>query len=88
MVVEYVGAEGMDFLLLTPMEAKLYLLLLNRYGQVVTHDEIWEHVWGYCPAIKVRQNLSQLVKSLRDKLEAAGLRSVTTRHCRGYQIRR
>lgn len=52
---------------LTPLESRLYELLLSSPGQVQTFDEIIAHVWG--AKAGDRSLLRQLVHRLRNKIE-------------------
>lgn len=52
---------------LTPLENRLLEYLMSNFGQVLTYDQIIDHVWG--PSAGDRDMLRQLVRRLRIKIE-------------------
>jgi TolB-like protein/Tfp pilus assembly protein PilF len=69
-----------------PME--LLLLLLERYGQLVTRDEIVERLWGHDVFIDVDASVNTLVRKIRRALKdsADHSRYVQTIQGKGYRF--
>ncbi|MBS2039651.1 response regulator transcription factor [bacterium] len=71
---------------LTPREYQLLELLMRSPGQFFSTDEILDRVWGW-EANPGKGTVKTHMKSLRDKLKAAGLgEPIETRYGRGYRL--
>ena len=71
-------------LVLTALEFKLLVTLLERRGRVQSRDRLLDDVWGYQVAITTR-TVDTHVKRLREKLGAAGQYIETVRGV-GYRM--
>jgi DNA-binding response OmpR family regulator len=70
---------------LTPIEFRLLALLASHPGQVLSHDQILEQVWGNRRAASSHE-VTLYVSYLRRKLrEAAGVEPITTVRGFGYR---
>ncbi|MBK9166667.1 MAG: winged helix-turn-helix domain-containing protein [Bryobacterales bacterium] len=73
---------------LQPQPAKVLVLLASRPGEVVTREEIREHVWGSETFIEFDQGLNHCIKEIRaalgDQPDAA--RFIQTLPRRGYRF--
>ena len=72
-------------IVLTALEFKLLVTLLDRRGRVQSRDRLLDDVWGYQVAITTR-TVDTHVKRLREKLGAAGQYIETVRGV-GYRMR-
>ena len=73
-----------DDIVLTALEFKLLVTLLERRGRVQSRDRLLDDVWGYQVAITTR-TVDTHVKRLREKLGAAGQYIETVRGV-GYRM--
>ncbi len=74
---------------LTELEEKLLTYIYGRAGEVCSHDEILQHIWGYDADDPASQaSISNLVRNLRKKLDkispGAGKRCIQNVRGRGY----
>lgn len=74
---------------LTELEEKLLTYIYERAGDVCSHDEILQHIWGYDADDPASQaSISNLVRNLRKKLDkispGAGKRCIQNVRGRGY----
>ncbi|MBK9166664.1 MAG: winged helix-turn-helix domain-containing protein [Bryobacterales bacterium] len=80
--------KGGVLLRLQPQPAKVLALLASRPGEVVTREEIREHVWGNETFIEFDQGLNHCIKQIRavlgDQPDAA--RFIQTLPKRGYRF--
>jgi len=74
---------------LTELEEKLLTYIYERAGEVCSHDDILQHIWGYDADDPASQaSISNLVRNLRKKLDkissGAGKRCIQNVRGRGY----
>jgi DNA-binding response OmpR family regulator len=75
---------GGRWVALTPVQARVVALLLDRFGDTVTtYDELRSAAWG--ATARSPQALATLVKRLRRRIEPIGLDVLTVR-LRGYVL--
>ena len=74
---------------LEPQPAALLVLLATRAGELVTHDEIRQHLWGADTHVNYQEGLHYCVRQIRLALGdvARGSRYVETVPRRGYRFR-
>ena len=68
------AVSGENEISLTAKEYQLLEYLMKNQGQVLTKENILEHVWGIDGQYVVDNSVSVLVGRLRKKIEAAGER--------------
>lgn len=77
--------DGED-LKLTPTEYRLLAFLIQHSGQLLTHRQILQSVWGEAYVDDV-DSLRIYIRNLRRKLETAeGVRYISTEHGLGYRF--
>ena len=72
--MERKAVSGENEISLTAKEYQLLEYLMKNQGQVLTKENILEHVWGIDGQYVVDNSVSVLVGRLRKKIEAAGER--------------
>lgn len=73
-------------LILSPREADLLLYLYERRGEIVSREELYDHVWG---AVRKRSNncVDVYIGHLRRKIaKITNIRYITSIHGKGYRI--
>ncbi|WP_048961444.1 winged helix-turn-helix domain-containing protein [Enterobacter bugandensis] len=72
---------------LTEKEMRLFIVLVQRRGEVVSHADITETVWPERAAAISRNNILQLIFRLRKKLSTVGVEdSIQTINGLGYSF--
>jgi DNA-binding response OmpR family regulator len=71
---------------LTPLEFRMLVTFLRNQGQVLSRDQLLEHVWGGADAVHVGQ-VKVMVSNLRRKLEGDGVAPIETVRGFGYRWR-
>jgi DNA-binding winged helix-turn-helix (wHTH) protein len=74
---------------LEPQPAALLVLLISRAGELVTHDEIRQHLWGADTHVNYQEGLHYCVRQVRLALGdvARDSRYIETVPRRGYRFR-
>ncbi len=77
-----------DLVKLAPQPAKVLVLLVRRAGDVVTRDEIREHVWAVDTFVDFEQGLNFCIRQIREAFgdTADAPRYVETLPRRGYRF--
>lgn len=71
---------------LTPMEERMFSVLVDEPFRVFTHDELWQAVWGFKPVHGERKAV--LIRDLRRKLAGIGVNAIFPRYTVGYSFRK
>jgi len=77
-----------DLVKLAPQPAKVLVLLVTRAGEVVTRDQIREHVWAGDTFVDFEQGLNFCIRQIREALgdTADAPRFIETLPRRGYRF--
>ena len=74
---------------LEPQPAAVLALLLSRPGELVTHDELRQHVWGDGRHVEFASSLHYAVRQIRRALgDTEPWRGIESLPRRGYRLRR
>src|SRR5574337_2091019 len=80
--------DGGKTLLLRPQVAKLLTLLLEHAGNIVSREDIRNHLWSSHTVVEFEEGISACMRQLRVALNdgATGTRYIKTISRRGYKL--